>query len=194
MKTGTIGALTAITVACLQLPRAATAAVVAPITLRNTHGTLATLPNPKARATVLIFIDHECPVSNGYAPEISRLASEYKLQNVDFDLIYAEPNFTNKQAVAHAKAFDYTIQSFTQSWRKLVRKTGAKITPEAVVLSPTGTVLYDGRIDDQFARIGIKRDRASLHDLQNALGNILANKPVAVPRTKAVGCYIMLNN
>ncbi len=74
--------------------------------------------------------------------------------------------------------------------RQLVQKTGATLTPEVAVLSTDGELLYRGRINDRFPRIGIQRDKPTKTELRDALEAILAGKAVTVSRTKAVGCVI----
>ena len=166
---------------------------VAPLTTRDIRGAAHTLPEPNRRATVLIFIAHDCPISNSYAPEIGRLASKYEARGVSFDLVYAEPGLTAAQAAAHERTYAYRLPAFTSSWRTLVRMTGVTATPEAVALAPDGTVLYRGRIDDQYADLGVRRYRSTSADLAAALNDILAGKPVRTARTRAVGCYVSAN-
>jgi hypothetical protein len=62
------------------------------------------------------------------------------------------------------------------------------------VLSPSGDVLYRGRIDDRVADFGKRRVEPTRRDLRLALDAILAGKPVQARLTKAVGCYIPEDN
>ena len=72
----------------------------------------------------------------------------------------------------------------------LVKAVGATVTPEVAVVTPDGTIAYRGRIDNMWATWGQSRREATVFDLRSALDQVLAGKPVAVARTKAVGCYI----
>jgi len=172
---------------------AATMPRVTPLTTRDIRGAAHTLPEPGKRATVLIFIAHDCPICNSYAPEIGRLAAKYNPRGISFDLVYAEPGFTNADAVAHEKAYSYTLPAFTSPWRTLVRAAGVTATPEAVALAPDGRILYRGRINDQYADLGVRRPHSPSADLASALDDILSGKPVLTARTKAIGCYISAN-
>ena len=60
----------------------------------------------------------------------------------------------------------------------LVQLSGASVTPQAAVLSPDGTVLYLGRIDNRVEDFGKQRPQATVPDLRNALDALLAGKPV----------------
>ena len=50
------------------------------------------------RAAVLFFIAHDCPISNGYAPEINRICAEYSPQKVAFYVVYVEPELATAEA------------------------------------------------------------------------------------------------
>lgn len=166
---------------------------VTPLKTRDIRGASHVIPEPKKLATVLIFIAHDCPISNSYAPEIVRLAAKYSSRGVSFDLVYAEPGFTDAKAAAHEKAYSYNLPAFTSEWRTLVRAAGVTATPEAVVLAPDGRILYRGRINNQYADLGVRRQHATSADLAAALDDILAGKPVRTAQTKAIGCYVSAN-
>src|SRR3954469_20352305 len=53
------------------------------------------------RATVLLFITHDCPISNGYAPEIRRLCNAFGPRGVAFYLVYSDPSVTPPEARQH---------------------------------------------------------------------------------------------
>ena len=74
--------------------------------------------------------------------------------------------------------------------RALVNAAEATITPEAVVISPAGTVLYRGRIDDRFAEVGRRWSKPTHFELRDSLTAILSNKPIKIPKTKIAGCFI----
>ena len=72
----------------------------------------------------------------------------------------------------------------------LVEFTGATTTPEVAVLTRTGVIAYLGRIDDRYVDLGIKRAQPRTTDLRDTLAALLDDRPVAQPRTVAVGCSI----
>jgi hypothetical protein len=73
---------------------------------------------------------------------------------------------------------------------KVVRAAGATVTPEAAVISPSGTLLYRGRIDDLYLDFGKRRREPTKRDLREALDAILTGKKPALRTTNAVGCFI----
>jgi thiol-disulfide isomerase/thioredoxin len=144
----------------------------------------------KYKANVLIFISTECPISNGYAPEMNRLCKAYKDKSIAFYLVHADATLVDAEAKKHAADYGFTCPVLVDRKHELVRQLGATITPEAIVVGPGNAVLYRGRIDDLYVAIGKKRYQATTHDLRDALDAIVAGKPVATPRTEAVGCAI----
>jgi hypothetical protein len=58
------------------------------------------------------------------------------------------------------------------------------------VLSPSGQLLYLGRIDNRLEDYGKPRVQVTAFDLRDTLDAILAGKPVPHARTKVLGCAI----
>ena len=148
------------------------------------------LSEAAGRPVALVFIAHDCPISLSYAPKMNRLAKEYAPKGIAFYIVYAEPDLKLTAARSHDKAYGYVCPALLDSKLVLTQRTGAVVTPEAIVLSPSGTALYRGRIDNLFAGYGVRRAHFTTDDLKSALDSILAGKPVAHPTTMAVGCFI----
>ena len=140
------------------------------------------------KAVVLFFLGTECPVSNGYAPEMQALALRFADDRVGCFGIHCDPTVTPDQAGKHAKEYGLTFPLLFDPEQTLVRATGVRVTPEAVVLSPEGKVLYRGRIDDRYATSGKRRDQPTVYDLENALRAVRAGKSPEVSETQAFGC------
>ncbi len=142
---------------------------------------------------VVVFITHDCPIANAYAPEINRIVEEYGSQGVDFDLVHVEPEIDHELVSGHARDHGFECDVLLDPEHGLVDALGAEVTPEAFVLQGLdgGYVLrYSGRIDDRNVAFGKKRVAAGEHELRDALDALLAGELPAVERTKAVGCYI----
>jgi hypothetical protein len=140
--------------------------------------------------TVLIFISADCPISNRYAPEITRLHEEFAAKGVRFRLVYPNPLDDEAAISKHVAAYGYPPIAERDRNHTLVKMAGATITPEAVVLDARQQVVYRGRIDDRFVELGRERPAATQRDLRNALTAALAGKRVSPAHTQAVGCFI----
>ena len=145
--------------------------------------------NSQSKATALIFIRTDCPISNRYAPEIERLKTKYAPE-VTFWLVYPDPDVTSQQIRDHVKEFSLSVAPIQDPQHQLVHKAAATVTPEAAVFLPDGVEIYRGRIDDRFVDFGKARPAATQHDLDSILQAVVAGKAVAKTRTQAIGCYI----
>jgi len=160
------------------------------IAMTDLNGVPRAIPAAGHMATVLFFIQHDCPISQYYAPEMNRLCREFSRKGFDFYVVYAEPTLAEGDARRYSKTYAYPCPVVLDSKLALTKYAGATAVPEAAVLSPTGSVLYRGRIDNLYASYGLRRPQATTHDLVDALSEIASGEPVKVPRTQTVGCFI----
>jgi AhpC/TSA family len=176
------------------LVRALAAAVLALVSVQlpDLDGRLVDPFAPPAgtRATVLLFISTDCPISNRYAPDVRRLHDQYASDGVVFRLIYPNPADSVDDIRDHLKAFSYPGTALRDPHHDAVKRAGATITPEAAVYDSEGRLAYRGRIDDRYSAVGIERATATRHDLQDAIAATIAGKPVTPRFTQAVGCYV----
>jgi peroxiredoxin len=146
-------------------------------------------PGEKA-GSVLFFYWHDCPICNGYAPEINRICASRT--NFTFYIVQVDPDLTPEAAKKHARDYDLRAPVLLDPQHRLVGLAKATVTPEAVVVGRDGQVRYRGRIDDLYPALGKRRAAATQHDLCAALDAVTAGKPVKKKETKALGCLIEL--
>jgi thiol-disulfide isomerase/thioredoxin len=142
------------------------------------------------QAAVLLFVATECPNSNTYAPVLARLYREYSGRGVLFLSVYSDPADSAGAVQKHDAEYQIPFSALLDPGHTLAVETGARSTPEAVVLSPAGQVLYRGRVDDRFVDFGKTRYRPAHEDLREALDQVLSGQPVKNPATKVLGCAI----
>lgn len=141
---------------------------------------------PKAQA--YIFIQHDCPICNSYAPEIRRLCEQFP--QVPFKLVYEDQDTSVQQLRKHAEQYRFGCPIATDPEHVLAHQFGVVTVPTAVIVGPGGAVAYRGRIDDQYLALGRQRAQATQHEFHDALLAISQDRPVAVAQTPAVGCSI----
>ncbi len=142
------------------------------------------------KATVLLFVSTDCPISNRYAPDIRKMHDQFAKDGVRFWLVYPNPADSPADIRDHVKSFEYPGTPLRDPKHELVKAAGATITPEAVVYDAKGALTYRGRIDDRYSAVGIERAQATRHDLQDAIAATLTGAPPRQKFTQAVGCYI----
>jgi thiol-disulfide isomerase/thioredoxin len=141
-------------------------------------------------ATVLLFIAPDCPISNGYAREITRIASAYEPRGVAVFAIHSDPQVSSETARRHASEYGYGFPVLLDPNQTLAHRVGATVTPEAAVLDRAGNVVYLGRIDDTFYSFGRRRETPTTHELRDALDAVTEGRPVAKPTAPPIGCEI----
>ena len=159
--------------------------------LTDSNGTVHTERElARTHGAVFIFIMPDCPVSQGYVPEMNRIADGYAARGIAFFAVQADVTASLATVRAHVAEFGYHFPVLLDPRQQLVRRTGATTTPEAIVITSAGSVLYQGRIDNRIASLGVTRPQATEFDLRNALDAVLAGRPIVHPRTTAYGCLI----
>ena len=157
---------------------------------KTAQNEIVTLPVPEAKGTVLIFSSTTCPIANGFAPELTRLEKEFHPSGIVFLLVQVETDLTAPQALKHAQEYGFTWPVLLDPQHQLSKTAGATVTPEAVVLSPEGAVLYRGRIDDRFRSVGQRWSEPRHSELRDALEALLAGRTIINPLVPAEGCLI----
>jgi thiol-disulfide isomerase/thioredoxin len=143
------------------------------------------------KATVFVFLAEGCPICEQSTPELKRLQGAFAGRGVAFVAVFpndfSDENSTKEWTTAMKLAFPRVVDTAAQA---LVRGFGARITPQAVVVLPHGTIAYKGRIDNMFVGLGKRRTVVTSHDVEAALEAVLKGEMPAVFETKAFGCVI----
>ncbi len=159
--------------------------------IRDTTGAVHTLSEWRGhRAIVLFFAAPECPLSNGYVPEMNRIQETYVKRGVLTYAVLADTDVAPGVAARYAGDYRYGFPMLLDAKQELVRLAGATVTPQAAVLSGDGKLLYLGRVDNRVEDFGKRRTLVTSTDLRDALDAVLAGKPVAHTITKSIGCAI----
>jgi peroxiredoxin len=140
------------------------------------------------KAAVLIFLGTDCPVSNSYVPAINELAETFAAKGAAVYGIYPDPNLKPGEAAEHAKEYALRTTMLLDPRQTAASALGVTKVPEAVVLSPSGQVLYRGRIDDRWSADGKRRERATKQELTSAIDAALAGKKPDPALTTPFGC------
>src|SRR6266404_7539700 len=143
-----------------------------------------------AKAIVFLFIRTDCPLSNRYAPEVKRLHDRFAKSGVRFWLVYPDQGESGEIIRNHIKEYEYRLSALRDPEHKLVKITGAQVTPEAAVFLPGGRMVYRGRIDDRYVALGKARPAPTTRDLEQVLEALLEGKQVTNKTTAAIGCFI----
>ena len=137
------------------------------------------------KATVVMFISTQCPVSNKYNERIIALYNDYKDQGVQFIGINSNRNESVKEIVEHSKANEFHFLVLKDLKNEIADNFGAKRTPEIYLLDEKRMLRYRGAIDNS-------QQNPETHYLREVLDLVIAGKgiPENLKNTKAFGCTI----
>ncbi|MBC8154362.1 MAG: redoxin domain-containing protein [Bacteroidetes bacterium] len=141
-------------------------------------------------ATVLVFLDTECPVSQQYTRPLATLHRQYAARGVRFQSIFPSATDDRTAVAAFNRTYALPFAGQPDPGRVRVRQYRATVTPEAVLLDVRGIIVYQGAIDDWFVALGRHRREPTQHYLRDALNALLDGRPVATTRREPVGCRI----
>jgi peroxiredoxin len=137
------------------------------------------------KGTLLVFISTKCPYSNAYNERVKKIAEDYQARGGSFIGINASANETADEIKRHADEHKFSFPILKDVDNRIADQLNAQVTPEAYLLDSGGKLIYHGRIDN--SRI---LDQVKSNDLRDAIGALLAGKPIENPRTRAFGCMI----
>src|SRR4030042_6800711 len=144
-----------------------------------------------AKVLVIFFTCNHCPYVIG-SDEVTRpTADKFASRGVKFIGInsnskntYAEDDF--EHMVARMKEQNFPWLYLYDESQEIAKAYGALRTPHFFVLDKNRRLIYTGRGVDNPRDTG----RMKVNDLERALQEHLAGKPVSVPMTNPIGCNV----
>jgi peroxiredoxin len=152
---------------------------------------LCTFGYSQKEVKVYIFMSEDCIICQSYTPYLNELHDRYMDEGIE--IIGVFPNFSSKKKQIDAFKEKYQIKYALQSdyFRSITEQFQATITPEVVVFDESqNAVLYRGRIDNTFFRVGKRRRVTTTSELEDALEAIVQDKEILITSTQPIGCII----
>ncbi len=141
------------------------------------------------RALVVMFATDDCPLARRYLPRFVELERRLRSRGARFALVNVGP-LDSVQAVAELQVESEAAFAFVKDVDgSVARALGAERTPHFMVLDAQRTLVYRGRFDSQY-RLGGANPSAGRADLELAIEDVLAGRPVEVAQTAVEGCAI----
>lgn len=137
------------------------------------------------KATAIIFISTQCPVSNAYNQRMASLYRQYSGRGVQFIGINSNSTEPTAAILGHANQHNLAFPILKDENNVIADRFEAQVTPEVFVTDAKGILVYHGPIDDSQNASGVKTSH-----LKNTLDAVLAGKPVPVKTARAFGCEI----
>jgi hypothetical protein len=144
----------------------------------------------KDSTSLYIFLLDECRISIFYTQQLNELHNKY---GEDILFVGVFPNFSSKPDKIARWVADYkiTFPTKTDYFKTISTKMGATVTPEVVLYNhTTDKILYQGRIDDQYTRVGQRKGKATRNDLREVLEKYTIGVAFETYSTEPIGCFI----
>ena len=143
----------------------------------------------EAKLRVVCFLGCECPLAKLYAERLNQLAAEFSGADVQFIGVNSNPQDSMDEISTFVAEHQIQFPLAKDHDSNVMTRFGATRTPEVIAIDSLGSVVYRGRIDDQY-RPGIAQAEPKRTDLREAIVEYLAGRAITVPRTNAAGCLI----
>jgi len=141
---------------------------------------------PRAKATVLLFLSTDCPISARYTSRINALYDQYSAQGVQFEALFPNDLETQPSIRVYMAERNYRFPFAIDLGAQRAKKLRVKTVPTAVVLNARGNVAYEGAIDDN------PDVTAAQHRyLFDAIAAELSDSEPIVKKTEGKGCVLM---
>jgi hypothetical protein len=163
------------------------------ITVEDSSGKTVAPFSGHRKAVCLIFISTVCPISNSYAPEISRISNQYLRSNIVTYAVVTDGNIKSADVDAYKSEYRLTCPVLWDRDHVLVKASTTAVTPEAVVYDSHLHMIYRGRIDNRYVDFGISREAATERDLRHILNEASTKSTVQFTESKAIGCFIPMD-
>lgn len=143
------------------------------------------------KALAIIFMCNHCPYVKAVLQRLIDLQNDFAARggqlvgiNSNDAVKYPDDSMANMKKIADEKKFPFPYL-FDES-QEVARKYQAVCTPDIYVYGEERTLLYRGRIDDNWER----PEEITRSDLRDAIENILSGNKVSAEQISSMGCSI----
>jgi peroxiredoxin len=145
----------------------------------------------KAKVLVIFFTCNHCPYVKGSDEVTRKTVERFKSKDVTFVGINSNsensyPEDSYEQMVLRMNEHHFPWIYLYDQFQEVAKKYGALRTPHFYIFDKDRKLIYTGRGVDHPRDSG----KITVNDLERALEEHLAGKPISVPRTNPIGCNV----
>ncbi len=145
----------------------------------------------KEKIAVYIFLGEECVISQHYTLQLKELHAQFANEHIRFTGYFPNPNSTLESIQSFKEKYTLPFELKHDKVQLQMMKFGITVTPEVIIFKPsTQEVLYQGRIDNTYFKVGQRRRVTTTFDLKNVLESIQKEEKIVVKKTEVIGCFI----
>ena len=149
----------------------------------------------ETRFTVYYFLGEECKICQYYTPQMKDYHKTYASDSLSFVGLFPNKYSSTGGVIEFSEKYQIPFPLKLEFFATKTKLFDIKITPEVVVYdNEHDKILYKGRIDDSYVRIGKRRSVPTQFELEDVLQKIVTGQEVTTSPGPAVGCFITLRN
>lgn len=145
----------------------------------------------ESRLLLVVFSCNHCPYVQAYEQRLITLQQTYQAVGLKVIAVnsndadqYPEDSFSEMQKRSQLIGFNFPY--LYDETQEIARNFGAAYTPHLFLFDEQRSLIYTGKIDDNWQNPSQVNNRY----LESAIEEYLEGKPVSVPETFAIGCTI----
>ncbi len=142
------------------------------------------------KAVVFYMLSPDCPLCQSYTLTFNSFNLKYGRQGMVSVGVFPGKLYSKEEIIAFKNKFNVNMLLVLDPDYILTNNLRASVTPQAFLLGKGGSIVYSGRIDNWAYSLGKTRQKATEHNLKDAIELVLAGKEIVMKRTRAVGCII----
>ena len=139
---------------------------------------------------LFVFLSPECPLCKNYTTVLNKISQDFSRDSFVIIGIVSGKSYSTEEVNSFKKEFLVDFQLFIDPAKKLTNYLEATITPEVVLISEKGKLIYRGAIDDWVTDLGKNKLRPEKEYLRLAVTQYINHQPIPIKKTKPKGCYI----
>lgn len=147
--------------------------------------------NDKQDYSVYIFLHDACLISQFYTLTLDTLDREYSSEEIEFIGVFPNESSEEQDIKMFKDKYKLGFQMIKDEGQVITKRLGALVTPEVfVVNNKNDEVLYKGRIDNSYFRVGKRRTVRTSSELKDVLEALKYDREIKTQNEIAIGCFI----
>jgi len=138
---------------------------------------------------LFVLLSPECPLCKNYSVVLNRIKEQFPGDLSVYGIIPGKA-YSLRDVNDFVKDYKIDFPLFIDSKKELTAYVKGKVTPEVILMTTQGHVVYRGAIDDWVSDLGKKKLIVSNEYLKTAIKEYLQNQTVSVKSVEPKGCLI----
>ena len=138
---------------------------------------------------LFVLLSPECPLCKNYSTVLNRIKEQFSRELGVYGIVPGKA-YSKKDVNEFVKDYKIDFPIFIDSKKELTAYLEGTVTPEVILISRKGEVIYRGAIDDWVSDLGKKKLVVSNEYLRTAIIEYLQNQTVSIKSVEPIGCLI----